>query len=169
MNPCGFLEIFSRTAGAAMALEHDIMVLENVPLLGDLGRDALRLLAFSAQSQQLRPGDVLFERGSPADGGVVLVSGRLVLLMADGSADKLVGPATLLGELALIIENKRQVTAIAREPSRVLHIPRVLFHRMLGEYPDLAKGLRNHFASNLRRDAQAMETIRQRMVGTEGQ
>jgi CRP-like cAMP-binding protein len=151
-----------------MALENDIAVLETVPLLSDLGRDALRLLAFSAQPQELRPGDVLFERNAAAEGGVVLLSGRIVLLMADGSADKIIGPGSLLGELALIIETQRQVTAIAREPSRVLHISRILFHRMLAEYPALAVRLRDHFAENLTRDAQAMENIRVRMLGNGG-
>jgi CRP-like cAMP-binding protein len=152
-------------AEAVMALEDDIKVLEKVPLLGDLGRDALRLLAFSAQTQELKAGDVLFERGNAAEGGAVLTAGRLVLLMADGSADKLVNPGTLLGELALIIDTTRPITAIAREPSRVLHIPRPLFHRMLGEYPALAVKLRNHFAENLNQDMQSMENIRLRLLG----
>ncbi len=146
-----------------MSLAHDMSVLERTPLLGDLGRDALRLLAFSAKAQEFRPGDVIFERNQRADGGIVIISGRAVLLLPDGSSDRQTGPGTLFGERALIVETKRPITVIAREPTRVLHISRELFHRMLTEYPALAAGLHSRFAEQLLNDSQAMETVRIRL------
>jgi CRP-like cAMP-binding protein len=60
-----------------------------------------------------------------------------------------VGPQNLIGELALITETRRAVTAVAREPSSVLKISRGLFHRVLREFPKSAETLRQKMEKNL--------------------
>ena len=55
----------------------------------------------------------------------------------------MLGPGTLLGELALLTETKRPVTATAREPSTVIRISRSLFLKMLEGYPDAAQRMRD--------------------------
>jgi CRP-like cAMP-binding protein len=51
-----------------------------------------------------------------------------------------------MGELAMLTETTRPVTATALEPSSVLRIPRTLFIKMLDGYPDAAKRLRDTLA-----------------------
>ena len=58
-----------------MALDEDMALLARQPLLSLMDRDALRLLAFAAESRILRAGDVLFRAGEPSDGAVLVVSG----------------------------------------------------------------------------------------------
>ena len=65
-----------------MALDDDIALLARQPLLSLMERDALRLLAFAAESRILRAGDVLFRAGEPSDGAV---SGRVRRDRADGA------------------------------------------------------------------------------------
>jgi len=97
-----------------MSIEDDIAFLERVPTLGLLGRDALRILAIGAESRYLHDGNVLFTQGEPADAGYVVQEGLLSLEPVRGNAEPLmVGPGTLLGELALLTETKRPVTATA--------------------------------------------------------
>ena len=60
-----------------------------------------------------------------------------------------VGPGTLLGELALITQVMRTLTAIASEPSEIMRINRPLFRRMLEEYPDIARIVEARIARNL--------------------
>ena len=57
-----------------------------------------------------------------------------------------VGPGTLLGELALFTETSRPVTATALEPSTVMRIPRSLFLKMLEGFPVTARKLRDALA-----------------------
>ena len=135
-----------------MALEDDVRNLAHNPTLRDLEPEALRLLAFSAETRILRAGDVLFRRGQASDGGYVLLSGSIAL-EAEGPAT-IVRPPTLLGDSARIIETRRPATALAREPSGVLKISRPLFHRILSEYPDSAVRLRR--------------TLRDRLIGLSG-
>ena len=102
-----------------------------------LGRDALRILAIGAESRYVHKGEVLFLAGEPADCGYVVQEGsfQLASRLQSWPADVIVGPGTLLGELALIAETKRPATATASEPSTVIRISRSLFLKMLEGYP----------------------------------
>ena len=128
-----------------MAIEDDITFFERVPTLGLLGRAALRILAIGAESRYVHRGDVLFTAGEVADSGFVVQEGafRLSAQESDGGRSLTVGPGTLLGELAMLTETTRPVTATALEPSTVLRIPRSLFIKMLDGYPEAAKRLRD--------------------------
>jgi CRP-like cAMP-binding protein len=117
-------------------------LLARVPMLGSMERDALRLLAFAAETRQLRAGDTLFRKGETSDCGYVVARGAIALVEDDAhTADAVVGAGSLIGELALITETKRPATAIAREPTTVLRLSRPMFRRTLEEYPQLAQRL----------------------------
>ena len=124
-----------------MTIEDDIAFFERVPTLGLLGRAALRILAIGAESRYVHSGEVLFNAGEAADGAFVLQEGSFSLATRQSDREPVaVGPGTLLGELALITETTRPVTATALEPSTVLRIPRSLFLKMLEGYPEAARG-----------------------------
>jgi CRP-like cAMP-binding protein len=136
-----------------MSLEDDMALLSRVAMLADMDRDALRLLAFAAESRQLRAGDVLFRKGDMSDGGYVVAQGSIALIEDDTkTADAIIGPGALIGEIALISETKRPATAIAREPTTVLRLSRGMFRRTMEEYPELAQRL----AADLRHRIAAM-------------
>ena len=61
-----------------MALEQDIERLARIPILGVLDDGARRLLAFSAESQVLRAGDVLFREGERASCGYFVLTGAFL-------------------------------------------------------------------------------------------
>ncbi len=133
-----------------MTIEDDIALLERVPTLALLGREPLRILAIGAENRYVHDGEVLFREGDVADGGYVVQEGSFHL--ASGRTGKavrtaVVGPGTLIGELALITETRRPLTATAQEPSSVIRIPRPLFLKMLEGYPDLAYRLREAMAA----------------------
>jgi CRP-like cAMP-binding protein len=127
-----------------VSVENDIRNLSQIPMFGVLEDDARRLIAFSAETRILRASDILFRRGDRSDCGYVLTSGVIALdTRDDGAAGNLITtPFTLIGELALISETERPMTAIARQPSTVLKIPRTLFHRVLRDYPASARNMR---------------------------
>jgi CRP-like cAMP-binding protein len=131
-----------------MAIEDDITFFEQVPTLGLLGRGALRILAIGAENRYVHRNEVLFTAGDAADSGFVVQEGsfRLAARPSDGGRNLVVGPGTLLGELAMVTKTTRPVTATALEPSTVLCIPRTLFLKMLDGYPDAARRLRDVLA-----------------------
>jgi CRP-like cAMP-binding protein len=144
-----------------MSIEDDIAFLERVPTLALLGRDALRILAIGAESRYLHDGNVLFSLGEQADAGYVVQEGLLSLGPVRGAGDELtVGPGTLLGELALLTETTRPVTATALEPSTVIRIPRTLFLKMLEGYPEAAVRLRDSFLARAEHSESDMYRVR---------
>lgn len=140
-----------------MALEDDIRTLSETPLLDQLGRDAQRLIAFSADRIRLDAGDILFREGDRADAGFVLASGEISLTRA--GTERRVGRAALIGELALISEGARPATATATEPTEVLRIARALFARLFDEYPDLARNLHARLAARLHANVAELKAI----------
>jgi CRP-like cAMP-binding protein len=134
-----------------MALEDDIAFFEQVPTFAVLGKQALRILAIGAETKQLQSGAVLFYAGELADGGYVVQQGSLLLEPGTFSEGKeiIVGPGTLVGELALLSDMVCPATAIAKEPTVVIRISRSLFRKMLEGYPDAAKSLREIMAERL--------------------
>jgi len=145
-----------------MSLEDDIAFLEDVPTLAVLGRPALRILAIGAESRYVHPGEVLFSAGDPADAGFVVQEGtfNLTARQSERGDAVVVGRGTLLGELALLTETIRPVTATANEPSTVLRIPRTLFLKMLEGYPEAAQKLREIIATRADQSTQEIYGVR---------
>jgi CRP-like cAMP-binding protein len=143
-----------------MAIEDDISLLERVPTLGLLGRQALRILAIGAETRYVHGGELLFKAGDEADGGFVIQEGRFTLSSPADRTEVTVGPCTLLGELALFTETRRPATAQALEPSTVLRIPRPLFIRMLDSFPDAARRLRETLAARLDQSTREISSLR---------
>jgi CRP-like cAMP-binding protein len=150
-----------------MSIEDDIAFFERVPTLGLLGRAALRILAIGAESRYVHVGEVLFNAGDHADSGFVVQEGSFSLSTRQAQDGKAVtvGPGTLLGELAMLTETTRPVTATALEPSTVLRIPRGLFLKMLEGYPDAADRLRDVIAQRTDQSARDIYHVRVVMDG----
>ncbi len=146
-----------------MALEDDISKLALIPTFAPLEQDALRLIAFSAETKILRAGDVLFRRDEPSNGGFVVLSGSIALDATESGAGtaRIVRAPALIGEAALLTQTTRPATAIAREPANLLRISRQLFHRVLGEYPRSADALRQALGARLRHFTSELGTVRQ--------
>jgi len=144
-----------------VSIEDDIFVIEQVPTLRSLGREALRILAIGAESRLVRRGEVLFMAGETADCGYVVQDGTFRLEGASKSLGEIVvGPGALLGELALLAETKRPATATANEESTVIRISRSLFLKMLEGYPDAAHILREQVVARARQAVEEMSDVR---------
>lgn len=149
-----------------MSLGDDIRNLTRIPLFAEFEPEALRLIAFAGETRILRAGDVLFQRGEVSDCGYIVLTGSIALDTAgDGSpAVQILGPNTLIGEIALISQTERPATALAREPSTVLKIPRSLFHRVLKEFPVSANRVRMALQARLVDFTQDLEELRRRSL-----
>ena len=145
-----------------MGLEEDIAFFERVPQLAALGKQALRILAIGAETRHLQSGAVLFYAGELADGGYVVQEGSLLLepgTLAEGN-EITVGPGTLIGELALLTNTVCQATAIAKEPTVVVRIPRNLFRKMLEGYPAAAEKLRDSMTERLQAWSKELASVK---------
>src|SRR5919109_1657161 len=152
-----------------MSIEDDIRFFEQVSTLALLGREPLRILAIGAESRYVHGGEILFRRGDSADAAYVVQEGSFRLASDEkGEAGETVGPGALIGEMALVTETKRPVTATACEPSTVMRIPRTLFLKMLEGYPDAARRLRDSLLLRTEQATREMRKVRGKLGGTEG-
>lgn len=145
-----------------MGLEDDVDILARIPAFAAIEPEALRLIAFSAETRILRAGDVLFRRDDISNGGFVVLAGSIAMdASGDGAAPaRIVRPPGLIGDLALVTQTRRPATAIAREPSTVLGISRQLFHRVLREFPNSAEQLRQSLRTRLMQFTEELGAVR---------
>ncbi|MCK9918384.1 cyclic nucleotide-binding domain-containing protein [Microbacteriaceae bacterium K1510] len=146
-----------------MALEDDIAFFEQVPTFAALGQQALQVLAIGAETRHLQSGSVLFYAGELADAAYLVQDGSLLLEPGTFTEreEHVAGPGALIGELALLTDTVAPATAIAREPTTVVRIPRNLFRKTLEGYPAAAKRLRDLLASRVDHWTQDLDKVRQ--------
>jgi CRP-like cAMP-binding protein len=151
-----------------MALDTDIDLLASVPALSLLGPEALRILAISAQTQEIKGGDTLYKEGEPADCGFVVASGVFELQRKRDRGDAVVvRQGALLGETALIVATAWSGSATAVETSAVLRIPRTVFLRVLEGVPEGAVRLRRYIAERLAVTINEIDALRPRFESEE--
>ena len=149
-----------------MSIEDDIAFLERIPALAILGHEALRILAIGSENRYVHEGVALFGEGENADGAYVVQEGSFDLVSREkGSVAATVGPGALIGEIALIAETQRPVSAVAREPSSVVRIPRQLFLKMLESDPHAAVRMRDALAARANQTAAEFARIRAGLAG----
>ena len=150
-----------------MTIEDDIAFLERVPALSILGREALRIIAIGSESRYVHEGNALFGEGDDADGAYVVQEGSFELVSRKNGriAPMIAGRGALIGELALLTETRRPVSAVAREPSSVVRIPRQLFLKTLDGYPDAAVRMRDALAARSSQTAGEFLRVRTGLAG----
>lgn len=149
-----------------MALEDDIRILERVRLLEEFTSEQLRLLAFGAETMRLKAGRELFQEGTPADCAYVVARGTVELFRDIGGRRVVVGtagPASLLGELALITGTERLTGAVAATDIEVIRLNRSLFRRILEEYPDTASTLHARISAEMKAMIAKLEKLAARL------
>ena len=152
-----------------MKLQGDLATLQQQPLLALMETEALRLLAFSAESRILRAGDILFRRGDASDGGYLVVSGSIALSLSEtGQATQIIGTGGLIGEMALFTVVERPATAMAREPSQVLKLPLAIMRRVLVEFPDSAARLAGAISQRLSDVSREISGVRTALRAIDG-
>jgi CRP-like cAMP-binding protein len=106
------------------------------------------------QPQCFPAGLVLIRQGDRSDSAWLIVSGELeVLLDGDGCQRRLavVGPGSLVGEMALIDDGVRTATVRTLSPVKATHIGRSAFRRMIDACPPLTGYLLRSMIATIRR------------------
>ena len=150
-----------------MSLDRDVELLASNELLSSFRREELRLIAFGSENRRYNPGDVIFAAGDRADGGFMVTEGRVDLVVdrkGEQQRIEVARPGTLIGELALVADVGRPVTAIAADPTTLLQIRSVLFKKILREYPGMADKFRQRIVTRLARFNLSIGDVRARLM-----
>ena len=128
-------------------LDSDIDVLRVVPFFAGFSEEHLRLIASSAESRSLPEKLLLFDEGQLLHSAYVIISGTLKGEQRAKASAKIakrdIGPGTILGERALILDTRAAESVRVETRTRVLQIRKLMFRRLLQEQPDIAVILRS--------------------------
>jgi predicted acylesterase/phospholipase RssA len=105
--------------------------LQHVSIFARLPDDVRRRVAASMERVSLRAGAWLFRQGDPGDALYVVRSGRLQVIVAQGSATRVVttlGPGDVIGEMSLLSGGRRSASARA---IRTVELARLDHHRFI--------------------------------------
>jgi CRP/FNR family cyclic AMP-dependent transcriptional regulator len=102
------------------------------------------------ESKPYRQGEVIFERGQPADCMYVVAEGEVEIAVEGQSIDVL-GREAIFGEMALIAREPRSATARARTDCRLIEIAEKRFLHLVHETPFFALEVMRVLAKRLRR------------------
>jgi CRP-like cAMP-binding protein len=108
----------------------------------DMFQDAIRIESFS-------PGETIFEQGQPGDVMYLIKDGVVDIMMGDKIVDALEG-GDIFGELALIDNEPRSATAIARTNCTLLPINEERFLFFVQKTPYFSLYLMKILADRLR-------------------
>lgn len=137
-------------------------MLRDQPLFASMDPVRLEVLAFTSERRHYATGEYVFEEGDFADGAFLLISGEAVLLDHDAQghprATRLM-PGDLIGEHILFSQVPWLTTMRAVSTIETLRISRDLFHRLMGEFPEMAGQVARSLADRLEEIGDSLSTV----------
>lgn len=119
--------------------------LGSLPLFAGLSEPHLEQLARVSQTRLMPKGSVIFLQGDSAGELYVVRKGSVTSLFSNPDGRELVvdemRAGRYFGELALLTNNPRSMSLIAREKCELILIPRAAFAMLLEQEPLLARNL----------------------------
>lgn len=117
-------------------------VLRNTMLFKGSSREEIDLILGLFQERQIKPNTTIFTENMPAEALYIIKSGSVRISMMAGEGEELglllLGPGEFFGELSLVQESNRLVTARAETAAELLLLTRVDFQALIDLEPRAA-------------------------------
>jgi CRP/FNR family cyclic AMP-dependent transcriptional regulator len=128
--------------------------LRRVSVFQDLDDAALQVLARVARLKRVPRQEYLFYQDDPGDAAYVVRTGEIAILLTTPDGRELVinelHPGECFGELALLTNEPRSASALARKDSEIVILPRAEFLSELERQPKLMRHVLGVTAQRLR-------------------
>ncbi len=95
-------------------------------------------------------GQIIFEQGDPSDFMYGIVEGD-VEIRAGGEVVETISDGSVFGEMALIDDEPRSATAVAKTACKVVEVDAPAFHELIALHPDFALDVMKLMAHRMRR------------------
>jgi CRP/FNR family transcriptional regulator, cyclic AMP receptor protein len=145
-------------------------MLRKVPMFGGFSAAELKLLAFTSRLLKFAPGDILMQRGDPADCAYVILEGEAEVIGKTSAGEFVVavtGVNACVGEMGVLTDAPRSATVRARGPVTALRITAEVFLRLASENPAGALHVMRQLSSRLASETRANEALREQLHGAE--
>ncbi len=111
--------------------------LKRVPLFAHLADAHVQRIVNSARERRFEPGAPIVSAGETGQGFYLILEGRAEV-QRGGRTIRALGPGDYFGELALLRDQPRSATVVARDPTTCLALTRWDFKGILDANPALA-------------------------------
>lgn len=147
-----------------MTLLEEVAALRGIPLFAKIEDSKLRLLAFASERLTFGAGDVLFHQDEDGDAAYIVLSGHADVEVRTGDGPVTVasvGPADIVGEIAILCDVPRTATVRATDRLEALVVSKDLFFKMVSQFPDVAVEVMRALAMRLDQTTRALGAARQ--------
>jgi len=138
-------------------------ILERHDLLGRLTRQEMDEVLRHARTRRLQPDQLLFAKGDPGDGLLVVLSGQIKISTLSEAGKEVIlnilGPGEIFGEIALLDGKERTANAHAIGACELLVLPRPDFMRFLERHPQVNRRLLEVLCARLRWVSESYEDV----------
>jgi len=124
--------------------------------------DERTLLAIIGDSANLYwPADsVVFERGSPADGLYILVSGSVRILDDTGAEVAVLGSGDFFGEFSLLLGTTHQHDVLVEEGAELMVVSKEKIDEFIASQPELGRSIRQKAEERMAANTQPAASAR---------
>ncbi len=149
----------------AQLLSRDVRreALRCTPLFAGIPAPELDQIAMHATERRFGAGEMIFRRGDPGSSMVVLVQGRLRVGATSAEGRELtiglLGPGSVLGDMAVLDGKPRSADVVAMAPGLVLVLERGTVLPFLKDRPELLLRMLHILCERLRRADAALEDL----------
>ena len=136
-----------------MLLREEAELLRNIPYFNRIEPCKLKLLAFASSRVRYEPGDTIFLQGDVPEATYVLLSGEVSLTVSSpcGRCEtKQAAPNSMIGEMCLLSDQPRAMTAKALTEVETLKIGRDCLLRLVSDNPRMSFEISRVLAETLR-------------------
>lgn len=143
-----------------------VKVLRSNPLFSKLDQAKLKLLAFAAEYQTFKDGEVLFNFGEPSDCAYLIDEGNADALIEKDGREIIVntlGRHEVIGEMGIFRNSGRSATIKAKGDLSVMRIDGDMFLSLVTENPDAALGVMRLLSEKLANTSALVEKLEGRL------
>jgi len=135
-------------------VEQAMQALAQVPLFAGLGKQQLTRVVSAAGLLRYEAGEPIVRQGEPANDFFVIMNGSAAVLLAQDDSPQPVEVAELgrldgIGEMGLLLGERRTATVLAKEPVFALRFAAAAFHAMFEQVPGFGVGICRALADRL--------------------
>lgn len=140
--------------------------LRSVALFQGLRPLQISEIARRADRVIFKPGEAIIGEGSAGDAAYLIVSGKAVRTAGPSADDEseAVGPGTIVGEMAMLVETTYSSTVICQEPIKALKISREDLLEQMGRDIGLADHIIDKLSNRLKRLANDLRKVDQTLA-----
>ncbi|MGC2172370.1 MAG: cyclic nucleotide-binding domain-containing protein [Candidatus Sulfotelmatobacter sp.] len=109
------------------------------------------LIADKSSRVLFKNGEVLIQRGKPADGVYLFLKGTARVQIPSQSTARVIGPGEICGEMSFLEDAPASVTVVADGEVDAYHLDRPTLQSMFELFPHLASRFYRSLATNLSR------------------